>query len=180
MTAAEMVKPVGDRILVKALDTRPAHRGHELLGEQDQVVARVISLGTGSRIGKRIVYPNLKTGEVVVFHEPAGTTVRIGKGDYYVVRGDDVLKVNTKALTFARFIINERAARSIPAETQPKLHTKRAGLLKELAESVPNPRAFLYSPNVHLDGRRPIELLGTDQEDRVVDILDAIRYVGMS
>jgi len=174
MKAAEMVKPVGDRILVKAL-ARPTVRGH--------VVAEVISVGTGSRIGKKIVYPNLKTGEVVVFHVPAGAAVRIGKADYYVVRGEDVLKVNRKALTSSHdkssatpYTFFSGWATGI----QLKLHTKRAGLLEELAESVPNPQAFLYSPNVHLDGRRPIELLGTDQEDRVVDILDAVRYVGIS
>ncbi len=177
MKAAEMVKPVGDRILVKALP-RPTVRGH--------VVAEVISVGTGSRIGKKIVYPNLKTGEVVVFHVPAGAPVRIGKANYYVVHGEDVLKVNRKALTSSQ---DKSSATPFTffsgwagwaSGIQLKLHTKRAGLLEELAESVPNPQAFLYSPNVHLDGRRPIELLGTDQEDRVVDILDAVRYVGIS
>ena len=110
--------------------------------------------------------------------------MRIGKADYFVVRGDDVLKVDTKALSSAWNSAKKykfwRAAKSIATETQLTLHTKRAGLLEEVAESVPSPQAFLYSPNVHLDGRRPIELLGTDQEDRVVDILDAVRYVGMS
>jgi hypothetical protein len=80
----------------------------------------------------------------------------------------------------AKTNLQKRAARSLGLGTQLKLHTKRAGLLKELAESLPNPQAFLYSPNVPLDGRRPIELLGTDEEARVMDILDAIRYVGIS
>src|SRR5438128_5098422 len=116
MKAAEVVQPIGDRILVKALEKRPTFRGH--------VMAKVISVGTGSRIGKKIVYPNLKTGEVVVFQVPAGAAVRIGKADYYVVRGDDVLKVDRKALTSShdkssakpykfsgKFLVNQRAAK---------------------------------------------------------------------
>jgi Protein of unknown function (DUF2384) len=54
---------------------------------------------------------------------------------------------------------------------QPKRPTI---LNKLLIEVVDNPDAWLSTPSVHFGGRRPIDLVGTDEECKLIDLLQAV------
>jgi hypothetical protein len=45
---------------------------------------------------------------------------------------------------------------------------------KLLVEVVDNPDAWLSTPSIHFGGRRPLDLVGTDEEYKLVDLLQAV------
>jgi uncharacterized protein (DUF2384 family) len=47
---------------------------------------------------------------------------------------------------------------------------------QEVADIVADPGQWLDMPNDQLGGRKPKDLIGTDQEQRVRDLLRAIEY----
>ena len=51
-----------------------------------------------------------------------------------------------------------------------------ADLHHEVARIVADPEAWLQTPNTHLGGKSPIHLIGTPQEQRLRDLLRAIKH----
>jgi hypothetical protein len=47
-------------------------------------------------------------------------------------------------------------------------------LEKLLVEIVDNPDAWLSAPSIHFGGRRPLDLVGTDEEYKLIDLLQAV------
>ena len=57
---------------------------------------------------------------------------------------------------------------------------EKADLKEEIREVVPDPETWLTSPNDHLGGREPIDLIGKSDESLLRDLVRAIKYVGVS
>ncbi len=51
-----------------------------------------------------------------------------------------------------------------------------ADLYHEAARIVADPEVWLQTPHTHLGGERPIHLIGTPQEQRLRDLLRAIKH----
>jgi uncharacterized protein (DUF2384 family) len=51
-----------------------------------------------------------------------------------------------------------------------------ADLYQEAARIVADPEVWLQTPNAHLGGESPIHLIGTPQEQRLRDLLRAIKH----
>lgn len=49
-------------------------------------------------------------------------------------------------------------------------------LIKKVGTVVPDPEDWLNTPNPRFEGRRPIDLIGTDDEIRVHIIIEAARH----
>jgi uncharacterized protein (DUF2384 family) len=51
-----------------------------------------------------------------------------------------------------------------------------ADLTHEVVRIVADPEVWLHTPHTHLGGKRPIQLLGTPEEQRLRDLLRAIKH----
>jgi chaperonin GroES len=91
------IQPLGDRVLVKAIDEKEHVKGGIIIpdsAKEKPQEAEVIALGTGKRDeeGKRIAF-EVKVGDRVLVSKYGGTEVKIGDEKYSLLREDDILGV---------------------------------------------------------------------------------------
>ena len=58
----------------------------------------------------------------------------------------------------------------------PLFADESADLHHEVARIVADPEVWLHTPNAHLGGESPINLIGTPEEQRLRDLLRAIKH----
>jgi hypothetical protein len=63
----------------------------------------------------------------------------------------------------------DKAAATLFADEMADLH-------HEMARIVADPEVWLHMPNAHLGGASPITLIGTSEEQRLRDLLRAIKH----
>ena len=91
------IQPLGDRVLVKAIDEKEHVKGGIIIpdsAKEKPQEAEVIALGTGKRDeeGKRIAF-EVKVGDRVLVSKYGGTEVKIGDDKYSLLREDDILGI---------------------------------------------------------------------------------------
>jgi chaperonin GroES len=97
-TATEIkVKPLADRVVVKALEESEQMRGGLYIpdtAKEKPQQGEVIAVGPGklSDEGKRIE-PELKVGDKVLYGKYSGTEVTVDNEQYLILRESDVLAV---------------------------------------------------------------------------------------
>ena len=64
----------------------------------------------------------------------------------------------------------------MPKTATPLFTDESADLKHEVAQIVADPEVWLHTPNAHLGGETPITLIGTPQEQRLRDLLRAIKH----
>lgn len=89
--------PLGDRVVIKALDQELTTKSGIVLPESAQEKSnqgKVVAVGSGKTDdnGKKIT-PEVKTGDVVLFSEYAGQKVKMEGEEYQVIRLDDILAI---------------------------------------------------------------------------------------
>lgn len=96
-----MLKPLGNRVLVKPLVAEETTTGGIVLPDTAQKKpqeGQVIAVGEGQRSESGDVIPiPLKKGDIVIYPEFSGTEVRVGTEDYLVVEADSILAVKEAA-----------------------------------------------------------------------------------
>lgn len=90
-------KPLGDRILIKALDAKEQTKGGIILPDaarEKPQEGKVIAAGPGkmSDEGKTIAM-SLKVGDKVLYGKYSSTEIKIEGEDYLIIREDDVLGI---------------------------------------------------------------------------------------
>lgn len=92
-----MLKPLGDRIIAKALSAEEVTPGGIVLPESAQekpLEAEVIAVGPGEQLGSGEFRPiDVKAGDKVIYGKYAGTEVKLGADEYIVLRQDDILAI---------------------------------------------------------------------------------------
>ncbi len=91
------IQPLGDRVLVKALEDKEQVKGGIIIpdsAKEKPQEAEVIALGTGKKDdnGKLIPF-EVKVGDRVLVSKYGGTEVKIGDDKYSLLREDDILGV---------------------------------------------------------------------------------------
>lgn len=91
------LRPLNDRILVKALDSREKTKGGIILpdtAKERPQEGKVVAVGTGKLLDDGTVRTlELKTGDSVLFGKYAGTEVKVDDDDYLILREEDVLAI---------------------------------------------------------------------------------------
>lgn len=91
------IKPLGDRVLVKAVEETEQIRGGIVIpdsAKEKPQEAEVIALGTGKTDDNGKVIPfNVKAGDRVIISKYGGTEVKLGEETYQIVREEDILGV---------------------------------------------------------------------------------------
>ena len=97
-----MLRPIGDRVLVKPLSKEEVTKAGILLPDSAQEKPQegtVLSVGTGKFVdGKLITFKELgvSVGDVVMFTKYGPTEIKIEGEDLYVLDSGDILGIVTK------------------------------------------------------------------------------------
>ena len=94
------LKPLGDRIIVQALEAEEKTAGGIILpdaAKEKPTRGKVISTGPGKLLDNgKTVAMEVKSGDEVYYGRYAGTEVKVGPDEYVILRQDDVLAVVEK------------------------------------------------------------------------------------
>ena len=95
-----MLKPLGDRIIAKALSAEEVTPGGIVLPESAQekpLEGEVIAIGPGAQLDSGKIKPmDVKPGDKVIYGKYAGTEVKVGKEEYIILRQEDILAIIEK------------------------------------------------------------------------------------
>jgi chaperonin GroES len=94
------LKPLGDRIVVKAVESESTSAGGIVLpdsAKEKPQRAIVLAVGPGKLLdnGKRSEI-DVKVGDEVVYSKYGGTELKIGGEELIILRGDDILGIVSK------------------------------------------------------------------------------------
>lgn len=94
---APKIKPLGDRVLVKAIEEDEQVRGGIIIpdsAKEKPQEAKVIALGTGAKNddGSKQEF-NVKVGDSVIVSKYGGTEVKFDGETYTLLREDDILGI---------------------------------------------------------------------------------------
>ena len=91
------VKPLGDRILVEAIEEKETKKGGIIIpdsAKEKPTESIVITLGTGKTDdnGKKVPF-EVKKGDRVLVSKYGGTEIKIDGKEYKILSSDDILAV---------------------------------------------------------------------------------------
>ena len=92
-----LIKPIGDRVLVKPLDEKEVKKGGIIIpdsAKEKPQEGEVVALGTGKRddAGKLIEF-SVKKGDKVLIYKYGGTEIKVEGDTYLIMREDDILGI---------------------------------------------------------------------------------------
>jgi chaperonin GroES len=92
-----VLKPLGDRIIAKAVDAEEVTAGGIVLpdsAKEKPQEGEVIAVGPGAQLSSGKTAPmDVKVGEKIIYGKYAGTEVKVGAEEYIILRQEDVLAV---------------------------------------------------------------------------------------
>jgi chaperonin GroES len=91
------VKPLGDRVLVQAIEPEEVKKGGIIIpdtAKEKPQEGKVVAIGTGKRDenGKLIPF-EVKKGDRVLISKYGGTEIKVDGKDYLIMREDDILGI---------------------------------------------------------------------------------------
>ncbi|MEK6796370.1 MAG: co-chaperone GroES [Spirochaetota bacterium] len=91
------IKPLGDRVLLKVLDTEAKTSSGIFIPETAQEKtqkAEVVEVGPGGvdKDGKRVAI-DVKKGDIVIYDKFAGVKIKEGNTEYLIVRNEEIVAV---------------------------------------------------------------------------------------
>ena len=90
------VKPLGDRVVIKNLETEETTKGGILLtsaAKEKPQMAEVIAVGPGGLVDGKEVKMIVKPGQKVIYSKYAGTEVKLDDEEIIIVRQSDILAI---------------------------------------------------------------------------------------
>jgi chaperonin GroES len=95
-----MLKPLGDRIVVKALEAETATAGGIILpdtAKEKPQQGEVLAVGPGKTLDNgKVSTVDVQVGDKVVYSKYGGTEIKISGEEVVILRADDVLGVLNK------------------------------------------------------------------------------------
>ena len=91
-----MLKPLGDRVVVKMLEAEETTKsGIILAGKSDEKsqIAKVVKVGPGLQEDGKKVEMQVKEGDKVVLSQYAGTTIKYEGEELVIVKQSDILAI---------------------------------------------------------------------------------------
>ncbi|MCL6596116.1 MAG: co-chaperone GroES [Firmicutes bacterium] len=97
MQATVQLRPLGDRVVVKAIEAEEKTKGGIILpdtAKDKPQEGEVVAVGPGRILdnGTRVA-PEVKVGDRVIYSKYGGTEVKIDDTEYLVIRESDLLAV---------------------------------------------------------------------------------------
>ncbi|GJM44583.1 MAG: molecular chaperone GroES [Gemmatimonadota bacterium] len=91
------IKPLGDRVLIKALDAEEVSKSGIIIpdtAKERPSEGKIVAVGTGRLTdeGKRLGL-EVKKGDKVLYGKYSGTEVKVDGNDYLILRETDILAI---------------------------------------------------------------------------------------
>ncbi len=97
MSKKNKIQPLGDRVLVKAVEEKEQTKGGIIIpdsAKEKPQEAEVVALGTGAKNDKGEVLPfHVKVGDKVIVSKYGGTEVKFDGDTFTLLREDDILAI---------------------------------------------------------------------------------------
>lgn len=91
------LKPLGDKIIIQLLEEKGKTKGGIVLpdtAKEKPQEAKVLAVGSGKVLANgKVVKPDVKVGDTVLFGKYAGNEVKLGQGEIMILSQDDVLAI---------------------------------------------------------------------------------------
>ena len=91
------IKPLGDRVLVQALEEKEVKKGGIIIpdtAKEKPQEGQVVALGTGKRDDEGKIIPfTVKKGDKFLISKYGGTEVKVDGETYLIMREDDILGI---------------------------------------------------------------------------------------
>ena len=93
----QKIQPLGDRVLVEPLEAEEKTSGGIVIpdsAKEKQQRGKVIAVGKGRVAEDGKISPlEVKVNDQVLFGRYSGTEVKVGAGDYLIIKEDDILGI---------------------------------------------------------------------------------------
>lgn len=90
------IKPLGDKVVIKMLETEETTKSGIVLpgsAKEKPQVAEVIAVGPGGMVEGKEIEMQVKVGEKVLISKYAGTEVKMDGTEYTIIKQGDILAV---------------------------------------------------------------------------------------
>ena len=92
-----MLKPLGDRVVVKVLEAEEKTSGGIILpdtAKDKPQEGEIVAVGSGRMLdnGERVA-PEVKVGDRVIFSKYGGTEIKVDDKEYLIIRESDLLAI---------------------------------------------------------------------------------------
>ncbi len=90
------IKPLGDRVLVRPLEESEEKVGSLYIPEtakEKPQEGKIEAVGTGRTEDGKLVPPEVKAGDRVLYGKYSGTEIKHNGSDYLIVRENDILAI---------------------------------------------------------------------------------------
>ena len=90
------IKPLLDRVVVKAVEAEETTRGGIILAASAQEkpqIAEVVAVGPGGVVEGKEIVMYVKVGDKVITGKYSGTEVKLDGAEYNIVRQSDILAI---------------------------------------------------------------------------------------
>jgi len=88
------VKPLGDRVVIKNVETEETTKSGIVLtgaAKEKPQMAVVLAVGPGGMVDGKEITMQVKTGQKVIYSKYAGTEVKVDDDELIIVRQSDIL-----------------------------------------------------------------------------------------
>ena len=90
------IRPLGDRILVKRVKEEEKTKGGIIIpdtAKEKPQEGKVVAVGRGKYEDGKLVAPDVKAGDKILFGKYSGSEVKLDGEEHVVLREDDILGV---------------------------------------------------------------------------------------
>ena len=92
-----MLRPIGDRVIAKSLDSIEKTSGGIYLpdsAKEKPIEAQVVAVGEGIRLADGTLAPiDVKIGDKIIYAKYAGSEVKVDGEEYVILRAEDIFGV---------------------------------------------------------------------------------------
>ncbi len=91
-----MLKPLGDKIIVEPVPAEEKTASGLYVpdtAKKKSTEGTVVAVGRGKMVDGKLIEPEVKVGDVVIYSKYGGTEVTIGAKDYVILDEDNILAV---------------------------------------------------------------------------------------
>ena len=90
------IKPLGDRVVVKAVEAEEKTKTGIILttaAQEKPQIAEVVAVGPGGNVDGKEVVMTVKVGDKVIASKYAGTSVKLDGVEYTILSEDDIYAI---------------------------------------------------------------------------------------
>ncbi len=93
---AARMRPLHDRVIVKRIEEEERTKGGIIIpdtAKEKPQDGQVIAVGPGRREDGKVIKPDVKAGDRILFSKYSGTEIKLDGEEHIIMREDDILGV---------------------------------------------------------------------------------------